>query len=57
MAQGATLTGMTPDLVIASGGAFCRSVAIPTYDPGGDYHREAATVLARGRRGGATATT
>ena len=38
MAPGATLTGMTSDLVIASGGAFCRSVAIPTYDGVGDCH-------------------
>ena len=38
MARGATLTGMTTNPVIASGGASCRSAAIPTYDRVGDCH-------------------
>ena len=57
MARGATLTGMTTNPVIASGGAFCRSAAIPTFDRGGDHLRKASTALARGWRGGATAQT
>ena len=42
MVQGTPLAGMTTNPVIASRGAFCRSVAIPTFDRGGDYHREAS---------------